>query len=313
MQVRISKKYLKRIEEKNPYYSVCVIAPPETVPELNGYVLKILMEYVSFTDKYIHICKANEWNKKKRQEVFIFGKEVTDPEHRYERYKYTAEELERLYSNSMQMSFKDWLAMRRLVLEEGPGKLVKASFTDASKRTGKKIREGWFVLPDADARWAYPISYDPVLDMGKIWKDATGFTIQEEYTLPDISILREHKEQLEGLLAELDRIRHLHLNPLHNLQCLYIDSDGMYRIARSAGEALAITCYSAIPNEVTQSKNGSEYFKYETSEGEQLRIELAHLGTEMERRCRETLAHYQKKRIEQVTKEIKNVIGIDVE
>lgn len=87
----------------------------------------------------------------------------------------------------------------------------------------------------------------------------------------------------------------------------------MYRIARSAGEALAVTCYSAIPNEVTHSKNGSEYFKYETSEGEQLRIELAHLGTEMERRCRETLAHYQKKRIEQVTKEIKNVIGIDVE
>lgn len=96
MQVRISKKYIKRIEKKNSNYSVCVIAPPETVPELAGYVMKVFMEYVSFTDTYIHICKANEWNKKKKQEVYIFVKEVTDPEHRYKRYKYTAEELEKI-------------------------------------------------------------------------------------------------------------------------------------------------------------------------------------------------------------------------
>ena len=312
MQIRISKSHLKRIEKNHTPYPVCVITPPENVPMLIGYVLKILKDYISITDTSILFYKGNGWDKKTRQDVFIFEKEVKDPGHRSKRYKYTEKELEMLYSNSMQMSFKDWLSMKRTqVLEAGPGRLVKASFMDVSEQAGKEIREGWFVLPDADAKWAYPISYDPVLGMGKIWTGAKGFTIQKEYPLPDISVLREHKEQIVSFLSELDHLRHLHLNLQHNLLRLYVDQDGMYRLARSTGEALAITCYSAIPDEITHKSEGS-YFKLETPEGEELRMELTGLGMEMERKCREILAHYQNDQIERITRKIKNLIDIEV-
>lgn len=313
MQIRISKSFLKRIEKSDTPYPVCVVTPPENVPMLTGYVLKILKDYISITDTSIFFNKGNGWDKKIKQDIFIFEKEVKNPEHRSKRYKYTEKELENLYSNSRQMSFKDWLLMKRTqVLETGSGKLVKASFMDVSKRAEKKIREGWFVLPDADARWAYPICYNPVLDMGKIWTGAKGFTIQKEYLLKDISVLCEHKEQIAGLLYELDRIRHLNLNLQHNLQRLYVDQDGMYRIARSTGEALAITCYSTIPDEAMHSKSEGSYFKHETAEGKELRMELIDLGMEMERKCREIFAHYQNNQIERITRKIKNLIDIEV-
>lgn len=313
MQIRISKNFLKRIEKGDTPYPVYVIKPPDNVSILTGYVLKILMEDISATETSLLINRGNGWDKKTRQDVFIFEKEVKNPEHRSKRYKYTEKDLEKLYSNSMQMSFKDWLSMKRTqVLEAGPGRLVKASCMDVSKRAGKVIREGWFVLPDADARWAYPIRDDPVLDKGKIWAGAKGFTIQKEYLLQDISVLREHKEQIAGLLSELDRIRYLKLNPQYNLQRLYVDQDGMYCIARSTGEALAITCYSAIPDDVTHSKKEGSYFKLETPEGEELRMELTGLGMEMERKCREILAHYQNDQIERITRKIKNLIDIEV-
>ena len=45
-------------------------------------------------------------------------------------------------------------------------------------------------------------------------------------------------------------------------------------------------------------------------ESEQLRKDLTEMGTEMERKCADALRKYQLEKIDQITTEIKDLIGI---
>lgn len=152
----------------------------------------------------------------------------------------------------------------------------------------------------------YPLDYDPLRDIGKHNCDAKGFAALEEYNVSDIAILREHRTQLAVLLSQLDYNRSLHMDSRYFGHEWCYGVYGSYVEAKTLGEELAIRCYNAIPRQVTHNEDGRRHYIYETPESEQLRKDL----TEMERKCADALRKYQLEKIDQITTEIKDLIGI---
>lgn len=141
MNMTIPKKYLKAKEDKK-FCSTYIITAPENVQEFTGYVMKIMQDYTSITDNSITFRQGNEWNKKKQQSFYMFEKEVKIPGHPSKRYRYTEEELVKLYGNALSPTFEKRLEKRKQIFEKGPGRLLRTSYTDFSIRNGKKSKEG---------------------------------------------------------------------------------------------------------------------------------------------------------------------------
>lgn len=304
MSLVISKDYLKGTEKDETSWPLYIIAPPENVPELAGYVLKISQKDVTVTDTMLQFRWGNKWDGKQRESLYIFEKEIRDPGQRYKRYKYTEAEVTEFYEKAQSLVLKK----RAQAIAKGPGKLLRASYKHKGK--GNEADEGWFFTSDADQKWAYPLDYDPLQDLGKHKKKEKGFSVLEEYTVRDIAILHESREMLSLLLRHLDVMRNLRLD--YDTKEMYRGRDAVYKKAETLGEDLAIKCYNAIPIPITHKRYRKTPAQYETPEGEQLRKELTALGMEMERKCSDAIRQCQIENIEKIAVEIKNLIDVEI-
>lgn len=312
MSVTIPRKYFKGRDD-NAIWPVYIIAAPENVPELDGYVMKSMQDFTNITNNSIIFLQGNEWNRKQKVYLYMFEKEAKTPGHPSKRYRYTEEEVIRLYGNALSPTFEERLEKRKKTIEKGPGKLLRASYADFTVKDGKQIKNGWFVAPDANPKWIYPLNYDPLRDLGKHNRDAKGFSILEEYTLPDIAILREHKDQLKRLLSNLDYIRSLKVDPEFGYQEYVYDKKGQIIHASSLAEALAFHAYEQIPEEIRTNSQSYRGKLTEKPEGEQIRLKLMRISAKMEKLCAETVQKYQSEKLSAIASEIKDLIGIDIQ
>lgn len=205
MNITISIKYYKGgVDGFRPFYN---IAPPENVPELCGYVMRMPADRAKITDKCVVIFQGNEWDPKSREHLFMFEKEEKTPGHPSKRYRYHEAEVFIMYGNASSPTFGERLEKRIRIFSEGSGKLVRATFRQYEHQHHMK-REcaGWFLSPDADPKWVYSFDYDPLQNRGKHNRNAVGFSVLEEYAV-DMAAVQRHKDRIKELLGELDRIR----------------------------------------------------------------------------------------------------------
>ena len=106
MSVRIPKKYLKGADDA-ALWPLYIIGAPASVPELSGYVMKVMQDYTRITDNALLILYGNEWNKKKQQRFYMFEKENKIPGHPSKRYRYTEDEVVRLYGKAESATFDE--------------------------------------------------------------------------------------------------------------------------------------------------------------------------------------------------------------
>lgn len=290
MNLKIPKKYLKA-QDDNYLTHVYIISAPENVEELNGYIMKIPQEDVTVTDSSLILRQGNEWNKKQKEYSYMFEKESKILHHPSKRYRYSEKELIILYKSANSLTFKKRIEN----IEHGSGKLVKASYTAYSKLKGKYKTKGWFIAPDADQKWVYSLDYDVVRNYGKHSKNAKGFSIIEEYYLPDISVIYKNKDKLEQLFYNLESIYNKH---------------GEKICATSLAEEIVSIAYNRISSEICTEI--IDYQSCETIEGERIREELLKLSTEMENKVNNLISNYQAERLAKIIDEIKNLTGIEI-
>ena len=283
-----------------------IIAAPENVPELAGYILKTLPDNITVKCDSITIHEGNEWSKKEKQYLYMFEKEVKMPGRPSKRYRYTEDEMIRLYLSPIS---KRKLQKRTELLASGPGWLIRAKYSNFSKIDGKRSDEGWFIAPDADRTWIYPINYDPLRDQGKHSRNAKGFEVLEEYGVSDIAVLRNNTRLIQ-LLADLDHIRGLHLtiNP-HAWVCT---KQGKMINPSSFLESIAFSVYNAIPTEIRLEKPG-RLERRETPEGERIRQELMELSMDLDRKCHDIVRTYKIDKITTIASEILDLTGINIQ
>ncbi len=305
MSARIPIKYLKRKE--SGYIPVFVIKAPENTPELSGYVIKMPQDETEVTDTSLLLHNGNEWSKKDRKYYFMFEKEEKVKGHPAKRYRYSEEEFVILYGRAESKTFDQRLEERIKRSQAGPGRLLKASYTDYEDHT-KKISTDWLIGSDADQKWVYEFSYDPLRDTGKHSQAAKGFSVMEEYPISNISVLFNNKDDLLPLLHRLDHARMLKV-AFPNTGLVY-DRSGSIIKPKSIGEAIALIAYDLIPSEAKESKVYHD--KYAKPEAEELRSQLTEIGTEMERKCFDYLNSYRSVQINELTAKIKELTGISI-
>lgn len=276
------------------------------MPELAGYILKVLPDNITVNCDNIIIDKGNEWSKKEKQYLYMFEKETKTPGRPSKRYRYTEDEMIRLY---LSPTAEKKLQKRMALLSSGPGRLIHAKYSEFSKMDGKRSAEGWFIASDSDGTWVYPINYDPLRDQGKHSRNAKGFSVLEEYAVSDIAVLH-NKKRLIQLLKDLDHIRGLHLtiNP-HAWVCT---KQGKMINPSSFLESIAFSVYNAIPTEIRLEKPG-RLERRETPEGERIRQELTELSTELEEKCQDIVRQYKIDKITAIASEILDLTGINIQ
>ena len=313
MSVTISKKYLKGKEQKSRFdWPEYIIAAPANAPELEGYVMRFREDRVDVSDTSITLKQGNEYKKSDYKMYFMFEKEVKIKGHPSKRYRYTEEEVLLLYRKGESKNFEGKVKERSEVSSKGPGRLVRASYTDYEHGKGKEPREGWFIAPDADPTWVYPFDYDPLRDEGKHNKNAKGFEVLEEYAVPDISVLRKDEYHLQHCLEAIKDNRGLCLNGIRSWEKSYSDKFGKIVNAESLTDEVALTAYEAVPKWI-RTRRGPFNETEESQDGENLRLELTELATEMEEKCRAYVARHQKDNMEYLVKELKKSFGIDID
>lgn len=292
-----------------------IIAAPENMPELAGYILKTLPDNITVKCDSITIHEGNEWSKKEKQYLYMFEKEIKVPRHPSKRHRYTEDEMIRMYGSAISPTFEKRLKKRENLLSSGPGSLIKAKYTAYNEREGKESTEGWFVAPEADKIWVYPINYEPLRDQGKHNRNAKGFEVLEEYGVPDIAVLRNNTRLIQ-LLAELDHIRGLSLKI--NEYAWIFPKRGKTITPSSFLESIAFSTYNAIPEEIRYEKisgkrlPGSPDWR-ETPEGERIRQELTELSTELEEKCQDIVRQYKIDKITTIASEISDLVGINIQ
>ncbi|MDD6667765.1 MAG: hypothetical protein PUE58_07430 [Lachnospiraceae bacterium] len=305
MSARIPITYLKR--QEGGYIPVFVIEAPANTPELSGYVMKIPQDKVEVTDTALLLQNGNEWSKKDRKYYFMFEKEEKVKGHPAKRYRYSEQEFVMLYGRAESKTFDQRLEKRIKRSQTGPGRLLKASYCDYEYRE-MKVSTDWLIGSDSDQKWAYEFSYDPLRDTGKHSLTAKGFSVIEEYPVPDISILVRNKGDLPPLLHRLDRVRMLKLAFPETI--LVYDRSGSMVNPKSIGEAIAFFAYDLIPSEAKQDK--MYYGTCAKPEAEELLVRLNKISTEMEIQCLDFLDSYRSEQLNELTAKIKELTGINM-
>ena len=305
MSARIPIKYLKRKE--SGYIPLFVIEAPANTPELSGYVMKIPQDQVEVTDTALLLRNGNEWSKKDRKYYFMFEKEEKVKGHPAKRYRYSEQEFVMLYGRAKSKTFDQRLEERIQRSQAGPGRLLKASYSDY-KDGERKVTTDWLIGSDSDQKWAYEFSYDPLRDTGKHSLTAKGFSVIEEYPVPDISILVRNKGDLPPLLHRLDRMRMLKLEFPET--GLVYDRFGSIVKPKSIGEAIAFIAYNLIPSEAKEDKVYQD--KYAKPEAEELLVRLNEISKEMEIKCLDFLDSYRSEQLNELTAKIKELTGISM-
>ncbi|OON85768.1 hypothetical protein BXO88_10960 [Oribacterium sp. C9] len=302
MEIRLPKEYL--IREDNGYMPIYILKPPKDVEELIGYVLKMPQKNVEILTDSIVLCNGNEWNKNLREYRFMFEKEVKIKGRPSKRYRYTEREAYMLYKHIDERKIK----ARAETVQKGSGKLIRASFSSYDNHAIDKVTE-WLIAPDSNDKWAYEFYYDPLKNTGRHKRSAKGFSILEEYPLPDIAIIKKSRDKLQSMLHELDNVRDL---KLINDNSVYIrGKNGKLAKAANSSESIAFTAYNMLPATVRERRESNNI--YSTPEAEKFIDRLIELGSEIEKECTDFLESYRSEQIARLTKEIKDLIGIDIE
>lgn len=301
MEIRLSKEYL--IREDKGYMSTYILKPPKDVEELTGYVLKMAQKNAEIIGDSIVLYSGNEWDKKHGQHMFMFEKEIKVKEKPSKRYRYTERELYILYNNID----KQKVAARIEISQNGSGKLIRASYSDYVDNVQYKATE-WLIAPDSDDKWVYGFDYDPLKNTGKHNRNAKGFSILEEYPVTDIATIINSRKELRSLLDELDCVREMKLTN-SNSEHIY-GKNGKLVTASNPSESIAFMAYNMIPKNAREEREN--YGTYPTPEAEKFIERLVELGTEMEKECTDFLENYRSEQTTRLTREIKDLIGIDI-
>lgn len=306
MEIRLPKKYLKR--EESGYNSVYVIDPPENAPELSGYVLKIETDRVSEDKTSLTMHYGNEWDKKNRQYLYMFEREDKVKGVRSKRFRYTEEETYILYGRAISKTFDKRLAERQEKVTSGSGKLIRARYSDYQDHTIQSSIE-WFISADADSKWVYEFTYNTLTDVGKHSCTAKGFSILEEYSIEDISVLFNVKDNLSYLLHQLDHVRSIRMKS--QSKPFVYDKFGNLIKANSPGEVIALKAYDELlPSEIKYDLE--KYGTFERPEAEKLRRQLYKIGKEMEKECESVIEEYRTQKIETIINDIKELTGVSM-
>ncbi len=101
MDARFSSKYIiGTVNGNHPKY---IIAPPLAERNLDGYVMKIPKENIQLESDSFVFLQGNEWDKVRKEYVYMFEKAVKIKGRAIKRYRYTQEQLDAVYRNA---SFK---------------------------------------------------------------------------------------------------------------------------------------------------------------------------------------------------------------
>lgn len=302
MEIRLPKEYL--IREDNGYMPTYIIKPPKDVEELAGYILRMPQKNAAIKGDSIVLYNGNEWDKKFRQHLFMFEKEVKVKGKPSKRYRYTEKEAYMLYKHIDEQK----VSARAEVSQRGSGKLIRASYSDYIDNSLCKVTE-WLIAPDSDDKWVYEFYYDPLKNTGKHKRSAKGFSILEEYPVSDIAMIINSRKELKDLLHELNHIREMELTN-SNSEYIY-NKFGKFVRASNLSETIAYTAYNMLPTTARERResNGT----YPTPEAEKFLDRLIVLGTKIERECTDFLESYRSEQIARIAREIKELIGIDLE
>ena len=313
--IKLSKDYFKG-KDNNRFYPEYIIAAPKNACELEGYVLKIRTDYVTLyeRDGSIVLKHGNEWDYNSKTWRYAFEKEVKESGKRFKKYRFNEKDTCILYAKDKTPNFVEHMKRREELLSSGTGKLIRARYTIYSRtRYSVDKAEGWFVSPDSDKTWVYPLDYDPLHDLGKHNKTVKGFTILEAYEVCDIAILFESKKRLSYLLERLDHFRKIGIKDINKEY--YYDSLGNFTGTSTNAASLACQLYNRIPDGITHnykkvSKYNGEW--HETPRGSALREELTALSEEMLRKCNSLIDDYKAVHIAEITEKIELLTGIHV-
>ena len=302
MELRLPKEYL--IREDNGYMPAYILKPPKGVEYLTGYIMKMPQKDAAIVGDFIVLYNGNEWDKKLREHRFMFEKEVKIKGKPSKRYRYTEREAYMLYKHIDEQKVN----ARAEVSQRGSGNLIRASYSDYIDNSLCKVTE-WLIAPDSDDKWVYEFYYDPLKNTGKHKRSAEGFSILEEYPLPDIAMIINSREMLQSLLHELDYVRELKL--INNSSEYIYNRNGKFVKAMTPSEVIAYMAYNMIPKKAKETK--AYYGTYPTPEAEKFLDRLIELGSEIERECSDFLEIYRLEQTARITREIKDLIGIDID
>ncbi|MBP3804148.1 MAG: hypothetical protein J6I76_09660 [Oribacterium sp.] len=235
----------------------------------------------------------------------MFEKEVKIQGKSFKRYRYSEREVYKLYKHIDERKVK----VRAETVQKGSGKLIRASFSSYDNHAIDKVTE-WLIVPDSNDKWEYEFYYDPLKNTGRHKRSAKGFSILEEYPLPDIAIIKKSRDKLQSLLHELDNVRELKLIN-DNLVYIYGRNCSLLH-ASTPSETIAYKAYNMIPEKTKEVKKYPGG-KHPTPEAEKFIDHLLELGSEIEKECADFLESYRSEQIARLTKEIKDLIGIDIE
>ena len=313
MSVKIPIKYLKKKE--SGFIPIYVIEAPVNTPELSGYVMKMPQQNVEVCDTYLLLYHGNEWDKKVREHYFMFEKEEKVKGHPAKRYRYSEDEFFKLYERAKSKRFDQRLEERIQRFQKGPGRLLRASYSDYKDRAMIKSTN-WLIEANDDKKWVYEFSYDPLRDIGKHNKMSKGFSVLEEYPVMDISLLIKNKDTLPRLLNSLDHIRELKIkiadnSLIYKMGIIIHDKFGSIVTPNTLSEAIAMFAYKMIPDEITEERTISHGLCAKT-EADEFRNQLIEMATEMEKKCFDFFESYCSERINTLTEEIKEMTGISI-
>lgn len=305
--LKIPKTYL--VEQKDGFRPTYSIKAPSVVPELQGYVMKILQEDVKIEDATLIIRKGNEWNKVQKSYFFMFEKAVKVSGKNSKRFRYSEEQLFKMYGMDQSSTFEERFEERRNRSQTGAGKLIRARYTEFSQEKGKYSTTGWFILTDANSKWVYTFEYDPLRDQGKHNKDAKGFDIEEQYPVEDVSNLWDNRVALNRLLRSLDYTRNLAVSEGFSAW-IRGSHPKQFRNAQTLADELAFIALNHLPDDLTV--DSCIRGKYESENGARIRADLMKLTEEIERRCRDEVETYRAAEILKISEKIKDLIGIEI-
>lgn len=291
MGITISQKYLKSESDYVFYGGIMTkaltIAPPEKVPELEGYVMRVSQDAACMQKTSIRIIEGNEWNPKAKKRYYMFEKEEKIPGQKFKKYRYDEEELIFLYGCASSATFEEKYKHRISIISHGRGKLIKAEFNEySSSYHTKQLTTDWMIAPDDDKKWAYELNYDPLRDQGKHDKTVSSFRVLEECEIDDLSILNNSiKTALQELLNEYDQIK-------------------KSEKAKPVLTAEAITLMLKDACVQSQWRNESEY--------DQTIDIINKVSNEIADNCAAMNSEYIRRRGEEIARKIKEISGLDI-
>lgn len=278
--MRIPIKYCREIKGSGSwqYY---VIEPAPALPVPAGYEMHFPLIYAVVQNNYIQTKRGNEnWP----PYLYMFEATDKDRHHPQARYRFTEEEMFCAYGRAEDPNFDRKLNRRIRLLCNGAGSLVNVQMMAHKNGSNVAAVPRWFLSPDND-KWLYSLRYNPVTNVGEKHRRITrSISVREVYRTQDLSAIWAVQDQLAGLLDKLDHVRSLCIKP----------DEG------SLAKHLALDSIANMPPEVT-------------AEDSELLSRLERSAEEIEIVCNMAVTAYKEDRVSALSKEIHDLIGINIE